>query len=410
MKPLAISLSPNTEPDDVRTAWRVLLQPWLWRRTDIVDEVEQHLSDHLNNQPVVMTSSGRSAIYQLLTALGIGSGNEVIIQAFTCLAVPAAIQWTGAKVVYADIDPQTYNLNPVDVQAKITSQTKAIIVQHTFGIPGPIAELKDISAQHNIKLIEDCAHALGATYQGQPVGTLGDAAILSFGRDKALSCVYGGAISSSDKNVMVKVQQQVNQLKPAPLIWIEQQLLHPILFSIILPIYNTANLGKVLLVACQKSGFLSKAIEPAEKQGAKPAHVGYRFPGSLAYLLKLQLNKLNRYTTRRRDIANIYRAALSNEQNTNSSPDNDSSWLRWPLLVEDPKQLHLKAKQRNILLGDWYDEPIVPNDGNTETFGYRPGSCPNAEAVAKKVINLPTYPRLTDQQVKQVINLVLEIK
>lgn len=409
MKPIAISLSPNTEPDDVRIAWRVLFQPWLWRRTDIVDEVENQLSDHLNNQPVVMTSSGRSAIYHLLRTLDIGQGDEVIIQAFTCVAVPAAIQWTGAKVVYADITT-TYNIDPAEVRSKITSRTKAIIVQHTFGIPGPLVEIKELTRQNNIKLIEDCAHAIGATYQGQPVGTLGDAAIFSFGRDKALSCVYGGAISSRDQMLMEKVQQQISQLKNASFIWIKQQLLHPILFNLILPLYNQAGLGKILLVALQKSGFLSKAIEPTEKHGAKPRHIDYRFPGALAYLLKLQLSKLNRYTTRRRAIANTYRAALNSEHSGNSSLYIDSSWLRWPLLVDNPTQLHFEAKQQNILLGDWYNSPIVPSDSNAETFGYQSGSCPHAENIAKQVINLPTYPRLTEQQVKQVIGLVLEYK
>lgn len=406
---IATSLSPNTEADDVALAWKILFQPWLWRNANIISQAEQQLSRHLNHHPVVLTSSGRSALFTLLKAYDIGAGDEVIIQAFTCLAVPAPIKWTGATPVYADITPPTYNLDPADVRRKITNKTKAIIVQHTFGLPGPVDELRQIANQHNLILIEDCAHALGATYHSQPVGTLGDAAFFSFGRDKTLSCVFGGAISSKDTNVITRARKLQSEFKNPPLIWIKQQLLHPILFSFILPFYFQANIGKALLVAFQKLSFLSKAVEPQEKLGGQPKHLDYRFPGALAYLLQNQLAKLERYPAHRRRLAHTYQTALASHPGL-PHPLNDTqpSWLRFPLLVENPDKIHQAAKQQHILLGDWYNSPLAPSDCDLESFNYQPGSCPRAEKASQQIINLPTYPRMTNEEAHRVIKLVTQ--
>ena len=120
----------------------------------------------------------------------IGEGDEVLVQAFTCVAVPNSVLWAQATPVYADIDA-TLNIDPIDVEKKITNRTKAIIVQHTFGIPADMDALVALAKKHNILLIEDCAHSLGATYKGKKVGTFGDAAFFSFGRDKVVSSVFG---------------------------------------------------------------------------------------------------------------------------------------------------------------------------------------------------------------------------
>jgi len=407
MRPIAISLSPNTEPDDIRLAWKVLLSPWRWTGGDMVSQVEQQLSRKLNHYAVVLTSSGRSALKALLTAYGIGAGDEVIIQAFTCLAVPSAIKWTGATPIYADIIPQTYNLDAADVSRKITNRTKAIIVQHTFGIPGPLDELRQIARKGGLILIEDCAHALGTTYHGQAIGTLGDAAFFSFGRDKTLSCVFGGAIASPDTKLINKIKQQQCQLPNPPLIWIKQQLLHPILFSFILPVYFRANLGKIMLVASQRLGLLSRAVAPEEKVGGQPKHIAYRFPNALAYLLANQLTKLERYTNHRQRIARTYQTALASHPGLPHTPDNTQpAWLRFPLLVDNPRQWHNQAERQHILLGDWYNSPLAPMDCHLPAFDYKLGSCPQAENTARKIINLPTHPRLTNEDVYRVIKLV----
>ena len=239
------------------------------------------------------------------------------------------------------------------------------------------------------------------------MGTHGHAAIFSFGRDKALSSVFGGAISSRDNHIINKTRELQKKLKDPPLIWIKQQLFHPILFRWLMPLYFTGQIGKAMLVGFQKLHLLSKAVTAEEKRGEKPNHISYRFSGALAYVLQHQLTKLDRYTARRRAIAKTYRDALPEHQGiAKPLPNSEPSWLRFPLLVENPKELHRTSRQQQILLGDWYNTPLAPIDCNLSAFNYTWGDCPKAEAVAKQIINLPTYPRLTDKQVKKVIKLV----
>lgn len=404
---ISISLSPNTQPDDVRLAWRILLSPWLWRRAEVVPAVEQKLARRFNRK-ALLVSSGRAALYRTLAAYGIGAGDEVIIQAFTCLAVPASVQWTGAKPVYADIDSRTYNLNPADVRQKITPRTRAIIVQHTFGIPGPIDELRQLAQEHNLKLIEDLAHSLGGQYRGQMLGTFAHAAILSFGRDKTISSVFGGAIISGDEEMMARAYRQQSDLPYPPLWWVKQQLLHPVLMSFVIPLYFTARLGQAALVAAQKLHFLSLAVTSSEKRGLKPPFIEWRFSPALAYLLDRQLDKLDNFTARRRSIAKRYYQAIKD------LPDqtpfiNDANYLRVPLKVVDKPAILKAAMADHIVLGDWYEQPVTPSATTAHNASlYAPGSCRQAENVAKHVINLPTHPRMSDQDVDKVIAFILK--
>ena len=121
---------------------------------------------------------GRIAMCAILKALGIGRGDEVIIQAFTCVAVPCPVLATGAKPVFADIDPATFNLDPASVEARITPRTRAIVVQHTFGIPADMDSILRIARARGIYVIEDCCHTVASSYRGARVGSLGDLSLI----------------------------------------------------------------------------------------------------------------------------------------------------------------------------------------------------------------------------------------
>lgn len=408
-RPITISLSPNTEADDVALAQRRLLRPTTWHDDSSILQATTAFGQLFPGHHATLLISGRAALYRLLTALNIGPGDEVILQAFTCSVVPAAIQWAGATPIYADINPTDFNLDPADITKKITSRTRAIIAQHTFGIPANISALQTITKPPNLILIEDCAHALGSQYDSKLLGTFGDAAFFSFGRDKMLSSVFGGAIISQNEDLIKKITTQTNHLPRAPLTWVAQQLLHPFALSSLLPYYFTRRLGKAGLVALQQLHLLSKVVTPGEKKGEPPPHLPYRYPAALAELLTHQLEKLPRFTARRRHIATRYAEALRNNPRLTlpTAPTNSHvAWLRYPVLVANPAQLRQLAKKNNMLLGDWYDTVIAPRDVDPRAFGYSTSSCPVAEDVTHHAINLPTYPRLTDQQVEQVISFI----
>ncbi len=404
-RPIAISLSPNAEGEDVSLAWHVLLHPSHWYHEAALAQTTSMLGRHVGNRFVTLASSGRSALYMLLKGLGIKSSDEVIIQAFTCLAVPEPILWVGARPVYADMAPRSFTIDVHEVAKKITPRTKAIIIQHTFGIPGPIQELRELTKGRGIYLIEDCAHALGGTLNGEQLGTLSDAAILSFGRDKMLSSVYGGAVVTADGELSRKIQTMQAQLDFPPSRWVIQQLLHPIIFYFALPVYFALSVGQRMIQLSQGLGLISKAVLKTERRGQRPAHIRWRYAPALAYLLQTQIAKLEEFTARRQSIAQRYFTALSGFGFSLPRVPDDShpAWLRFPLLIKNRDEFLSLARRHHMMLGDWYDAPLVPKDFTPYIFQYEVGSCPIAEDAAAHTINLPTYPTLTDEQVDRVI-------
>lgn len=405
MKPIAIALSPNTQADDVALAKRLMTRPDLWRNEQILRETAGLLSPLVDGRLVALTSSGRSAMVSVLKAFGIGHGDEVIIQAFTCIAVPESVMATGAVPIYADIAPNTYTLDVSSVIKKITPNTKAIIVQHTFGLPAPITELLAVAKEHKLKLIEDCAHALGSTYNNKPLGTFGDVGIFSFGRDKVFSSVFGGAVVSADHNFISRIHEQQKKLSMPSAFWVAQQLFHPILFSLALPVYTKNSLGKFLIASSLKLRLISRAVTAGERHCLLPGHMRYRYSPALAYLLKNQLTKFSDYTARRMSLGQRYFSGLQSLSSALPTVPESSrvAWLRFPIRVANQKDFLRIAKEAGMYLGDWYDSPLAPSDAHMSSFGYSAGMCPVAEEAAKHVVNLPTYPTLSDKQIDTVI-------
>ncbi len=406
--PIAISLSPNVEEDDMRLARHLLFVHSQWSDKNILSRASELLAKRFSGHFVSLASSGRQALYDLLRALDIKKGDEVIIQAFTCIAVPEPIIWAGATPVYADLQEGTYSIDPEEVKKKITAKTKAIIVQHTFGIPGPIEEIVAISKEKGIFVIEDCAHALGASLNGKPLGTFGDAAIMSFGRDKCISSVFGGAVITKDKALSGRIAELQKPRPLPPKLWVAQQLFHPVFFWYALPWYFRSGIGKAALVFAQKIGVLSKAVASEEKKCEPPEHIAYAYSPALALLLIRQLKKLDRFTARRQEIAKRYQQEISQNAPTSDVRNRNimASYLRFPMNVPHRDAMLLDAREHHILLGDWYDAPLVPASADFAAFGYIPGMCPRAEELAKSIINLPTYPPLTDTQVTKIINFM----
>jgi dTDP-4-amino-4,6-dideoxygalactose transaminase len=149
---------------------------------------------------LALHGGGSAALWITLLSLGVGAGDEVIVPGFTYVASISAIVYTGATPVLAEID-DTFDLDPIDVEAKINSKTAAIIVVHMLGAPARLTELKAIADRHGIPLIEDCAQAFGATYQGVGVGGIGTAGTFSFNEYKTITCGDGGMIVTDDESL-----------------------------------------------------------------------------------------------------------------------------------------------------------------------------------------------------------------
>lgn len=404
--PIASGLSPNTEVSDVLLASGVLLSPWNYFSGDSVAKLEQWFRNYFTVSYAVSFNSGRSAFYSLLKVLGIGVGDEVILPAFTCVAVPNAVVWAGAKPVYVDILKDT-TIDPSKIEKKITSKTKAILVQHTFGIPAQLDEIKKIAKAHKLLIIEDCAHTIGGSYKGKKLGTFGDAAFFSFGRDKAFSSVFGGMAITNDKNIGNNLRQFQKKQEYPNFFWIVQQLLHPISFAFILPLYNVFSIGKVLLVSLQRLHLLSKPVTPGEKQSKRSELNIRKMPNALCVLAFSQLKRLQKYNNKRISIAKQYRTELSPLGIEMPSYDH-IPYLRVPILVSDRDDWTQLFKKNNMQPGHWYSNEIDPKGVLFEKIHFNPSLYHETRYVADHIVNLPTYPRLSTSDVKKVIALIKE--
>jgi len=167
--------------------------------------------------PLAM-SSGTAALHASLTLAGVGPGDEVISTPMTAEPTNTSILYCGAKVVWADVDPRSGNMDPASVRERITSRTKAILCVHYAGYPARLAELRQIADEHGIALIEDCAHALGASYEGKGIGTIGDYGIYSFQAIKHMTTIDGGmlALGNPDQTTAAKKFRWFGMLKGVP--------------------------------------------------------------------------------------------------------------------------------------------------------------------------------------------------
>jgi len=402
IKPISISLNPNAEKDDILLAFKLLFCFWKWKRGKAIKELENRFKQYFGAKYAFSFNSGRASLMAVLKSLDIKG--EVLMQAFTCNAASNPVKWSGLKPVYVDVS-DGFNMDPEDLRRKITSESRVVMVQHTFGFSAKIDEIKKICQENNLILIEDAAHALGAEYNNQKIGTFGKAAFFSFSRDKIISSVYGGMVVTNDDELAEKIRQFREQVKYPSYFWIKQQLLHPVLMHyLILPSYRV--LGKYLLVSLQYLKILSKAVHWKEKKGRMPNYFPRRMPNALALLALNQFEKLNRFNSHRTKIADFYYNNLKGFDFLEAEKNTRPAFLRFPAKHEKAHEIIRKAWDNNLLIGDWYTCPVAPCDTDLKKVGYEKGACPNAERLAQITFNLPTHINISEKQAQKIINFL----
>ncbi len=393
-KPIFISLSPNVQKDDFWLALKLVFTPWSWKKTKASERLEQELGNYLKIAHCFAFNSGRSALLAILKALDLREGSEILVQGFTCNAAVNPIIWSGFKPVYVDIEKETLNIDPKDLEKKITSEAKAVLVQHTFGLPAKMDEILAICKKHNLILIEDCAHALGAEYKGKKVGAFGQAAFFSMGRDKIISSVYGGMAVTNDPGLAERVQSFQQNLDFPSGRWTLQQLLHPVLTKgLVMPLYGFCGLGKYILIIFQRLKLMSKAVHKTEKKGRQPRYFPQKMPNALSVLALNQFKKLEDYNKHRQNIADVYQKELQALGHILPPAEQGRIFMRYSLLTEDntDKLIDVFKKKRIFLNDGWRKSVIMPFDTSQEAMQYHKGACPVAEKAAEQIINLPTH-------------------
>ncbi|MDD4661949.1 MAG: aminotransferase class V-fold PLP-dependent enzyme [Candidatus Pacebacteria bacterium] len=402
MKTVSISLSPNTEKDDISLAFKELFSSKKVEGKDI-EKFENIFNDCFKFDKVFSLNSGRSSLIVILEALGIQKNDEIIVQAYTCNAVINPILKLEAFPVYVDID-DNLNIDPSLIEEKITNKTKAVIVQHTFGMPAQLDKIKEICIKHNIFLIEDCAHALLAKYKEDYCGKFGDVSFFSFGRDKVISSVYGGMIGSNDKELSVKIENVYNKLDFPDKKWVNKQIRHPILMNLlILPFYNFLNIGKIILELSIRSETLSKAVCSIEYQGELPDYFPKKMPNSLAKMALNQFKKIEKFNNHRRELAKYYKKEIGGIFNINE----DAIYLKFPIKVNNGDAIIKEFSKYNIMLEDgWRKKVIVPPKTNLIKMHYNIGECKKAEEFSDKMLILPTHINISMETAERIVYIL----
>ncbi len=305
----------------------------------------------------------------------------------------------------------TLNMSVDDLLRKLDPQTKIVIVQHTFGNPGPLSEIDQICKERGIYLFEDCAHSLGGSYLGHPLGSIGDASLISFGLEKVLSTRVGGALVLNNKYLKNKVDNEYLRLKRfsywATLLW----GLNPIFWRFLRKARGKQNSFAKQL---NKIGLLNLGFYDGEMYGKMPDQYPRKLSNSLAAIASFELKGLQLNLNHRSKITNTYYRATSSIPNISTVVPQHGiiPSIRFPIILRDKQTRdHVLNALRNdnIYAGDWYDPNIYPKGTSLESMKYVKGTCPQAEIIAERIINLPTGSNISEEEAERIVRRLNEL-
>ncbi|RKY37051.1 MAG: erythromycin biosynthesis sensory transduction protein eryC1 [Candidatus Omnitrophota bacterium] len=335
-----------------------------------VQAFEKEFAAYCGTKYAVGVSSGTDALFLSLLSVGIGKGDEVICPVYTYIATALSISCTGAKPVFVDISPRTFNLDPSEIKKKISKKTKAIIPVHLYGQPAYMGQILKIAKQNNLKVIEDAAQAHGAVYindqhNKQIVGAVGDIGCFSFYPTKNLSgCGDGGMITTSRKNIYQKLLILRDQGRKGT-----NRYLH------YLKGYNC------------------------------------RLDSIQAALLRVKLKELDAQNQLRRDKAGLYTKLLKKCQGITLpvQPDYAQSVFHiYAVLVKNRDKIYQELQKLNINTAKIYSCPLHLQPAYKD-LGCQKGDFPCAEQVSKKILCLPIYPGLKEENIKFIVENLCKI-
>lgn len=343
-----------------------------WASGSKVKEFEEAISNYIGTKYAVTFNSGTSALHATLLAYGIKESVEVIVPSFTFIATANAPLFVGAKPVFADIEKETFGLDPEDVKEKINNRTKAIIPVHYGGCPCKIRELKEIAEDHKILLIEDAAEAFGAKINNRKVGTFGDSAILSFCQNKIITTGEGGAVLIDDE----KIYNRLRLIRSHGRLEVQDY------FSSIVP-------GKYITLGYNFR--LSNILAALGLSQLKDADKIIRMRREKALMLSKKLSGINhiRFQTFPSSYFHVYQMfTIRVDQN-----------------LRDDLMNYLSSKG---IMTKVYFEPVHLTRLYRRKFGYKGGELPVTEQISREVLTLPMYPTLSEQEIDYLFRHIKE--
>lgn len=365
------------DDDDVAAVVDVLRGDWLTTGPGVA-AYEEAFAEAVGAKHAVAVSSGTAALHAATAASGLTWLDEVIVPPLSFVATANCIYYQGAKPVFADVDSGTCNLDPAAIEAQLTGRSRAILVVHFAGQPADMDAIRAVAQKHGLSIYEDAAHALGAKYKGQPVGALSPLTAFSTHPVKHIATGEGGMVTTDDDMLARK------------------------------------------LLAFRNHGILRDS-HAREREGdwhydAATLGYNYRMPDVLCALGMSQLEKMPRWLARRQTIAARYTQAFENLPEIEplvQAVGCESAWhlyiirLRLDALRRDRGEMFTALRAEGIGVNVHY-LPIY-HHSHYQTFGYAKGLCPVAEAQYERMLTLPLWPGMGDDDVEDVITAVHKV-
>lgn len=367
------------EQDDVDAVAKTLLSDLITCGPK-VEELERKLCEITGAKYAVVVANGTAALHLAALAAGFAEGDEVIVSSITFAASSNCVLYCGAKPVFADIKPDTYNIDPASVRKLITPNTKGIVAVDFTGQAVELDEIREICRENNLVLIEDAAHAIGTKYKGQPIGSLADMTTFSFHPVKTVTGGEGGAITTNDEQLYRKLMR----LRTHGITRHQEEMVHP-----------------------TDAVWYNEQVELG---------YNYRMTDFQAALLNSQLNKLDKFRKRRKEIVEIYDKAFAEMPEIfvqKEIPESDTTRHLYVIrlnpdkLTCDRRQFFDALRAENTVPQVHY-LPVYWHS-YYEKLGYKKGLCPNAEKYYEEAMSIPLYYSLSDEDVEDVIHAVKKV-
>lgn len=346
----------------------ILNSGWLTSHK-FVQKFEEKIAEYVGAKHAIATNSCTAALHSIMLALGIGKRDEVIVPANSFVATANIVLYTGAKPVFADVDPKTFNISLESVRNRINDKTKGIVVVHVGGNPAEMDALLDIAKENNLFVVEDAAHALGSLYEVKHCGTLGGAGAFSFYPTKVMTTGEGGMVVTNNNELAEKIKMIRNH------------------------------------------GRRGKGAKPVIEKG-----YNYRMPEISAAIGLVQMRKLEEFISHRNKVAELYNKLF--EEFSWIVPQevkkkNRSTYYAYIMMIKNSAPLSRdklaeELSQRGVGTSIIY-HPIHLQPFYKKKFGYKKGELPVSEAIGERSLSLPMYSNMPLESVERVVNLIKKV-